>query len=198
VKKLMSGFIAALLVTFGCQVALTPEQQAVADKASAALLAAGAQVEVVQATLEKYIAEYKTIKAKIDAGESLPAVLVSRFAELQGLIKGGVADIQVSVAKVQEAKKALQAALDAGVKWYNSGLFLTLLGIIGGIAGTYFPVARPAIAAVQTMVQGVAEYNKVNPAGGGQIKKAILAKSRVLGTELSLDAMVQTYDPKKV
>lgn len=139
-KKLMSGFIAALLVTFGCQVALTPEQQAVADKASVALMAAGAQVEVVQATLEKYLAEYKTIKAKIDAGESLPAVLVSRFAELQGLIKGGVADIQVSVAKVQEAKKALQAALDAGVKWYNSGLFLTLLGIIGGIAGTYFPV----------------------------------------------------------
>lgn len=196
-KKGIIALITGVLVLLGCQVELTPEQQALVDKSNAALKAAADQVAVVQTTVDGYIAEYKTIKAKIDSGESIPAILASRFAELTALIKGGVADIQTSVAKVTDAKKALEEAMNAGVKWYNSQILINIVLLLCGAAGVYFPVAAPAIAAIKTVVQAVAVVNKVNPAAGALVKKAVLTQSREVGdNELSVDSYIQRYDPK--
>lgn len=190
------GLLAALglVGVWGCQ-SLTPEQQQKVDVASAALSDAATKAETVKATFDAYAKEYDAIKTRVDAGEAIPAVLVSRYQQLAGLLAQTKTDVVEAVAKVTDAKAKLQEALDAGVKWYNflQPVMLILLGVAGG----FFPGAAPAIAIAKTVIQAVGAVAAKDPAAGQVIKDAVLAQSRKDGTETSLDKLVQRVDPPK-
>jgi hypothetical protein len=180
----------------GCQ-DLTPEQQAKVDATTAAFDAAVKQVEAVKATVDAYVVEYTVIKTRIDAGEAIPATLVSRYTELAALIGKGAGDVKESVAKVQDAKKALEEAIGAGVKWYNAIPWGSIgAGILCLLTG-YFPAAGPAIRAATAVIQGVSAFAAANPAAGQAAKDAILQASRDNGSEGTLDKLVQKVDPPK-
>jgi hypothetical protein len=179
----------------GCA-ALTPEQKAKVDAATAALNDAVAQATAVKATFDAYVVEYKAIKAQVDAGASLPAALVARYAQLSDLIKQGAATVQTAVEKVQVAKKALEDAQGSGVPWYSWAL--PILSALLGLGAGYFPGAAPAIAAAQAIIKGVATVTAADPKAGQAVKDAVLDSSRALGVEAKVDAMVQKYDPPKV
>jgi hypothetical protein len=191
------GLVAALglVGVWGCQ-SLTPEQQQKVDAASTALTDAAKKAEAVKATFDAYAKEYDAIKTRVDAGESIPAVLVSRYQQLAGLLAQTKVDVVEAVEKVKTAKASLVEALDAGVKWYS--FLQPVLLILLGVAGGYFPAAAPALGALRTVIQGVSVYAKANPAQGDVLKKAILAKSREPGVKnkLTVDGYVQRFDPK--
>lgn len=209
--------VALALGLAGCQT-MTPEQKAKSDAAKNAFAEAGLVVEKAQTQLDVFMAEYKLIKARLDAGESLPAVLVTRYAELQKLIAGATVDVREAVAKYDAAKKANEEAALAGVAWYNRIDWWTVgkvaSGIAIGLAGLYFPALKPLAAAGQAVIQGVAgtapalaELGKDGklPALSVEqqaavmqiVKDSVLAKSRELGVEGKLDALVQQFDPPK-
>jgi hypothetical protein len=188
------GLVAALglVGVWGCQ-SLTPEQQQKVDVANAALAEAAKQAEVVKTTFDGYVKEYDAIKSRIDAGESIPAVLVARYQQLFALISQSKTDVVESVAKVTDAKVKLKEAIDAGVKWYSfvSPILLILLGVAGG----YFPAAAPAIAIAKTLIQGGAAFCAANPDKAQAYKDTVLDKSRDNKNETAVDNLVQKYDP---
>lgn len=199
-RYILAILILAALACGGCET-VAPADKAKADAAKAAFNEASGLAEKAQAIMAEHLAEYKLIKAKVDAGEAVPAVLVARYAELQGLISRDVATVNDAVAKLVAAKKANDEAAAAGIAWYNRVDWWTVgkvsLGILGGVAGVYFPIARPAIAAAQSCISGVAAVAKDDPSAGQAIKDAVLASSRALGAEAKVDALVQKYDPPK-
>lgn len=188
------------LVMMGCQ-SVTPEQKAKADAAKTAFNEAAKTAESVQAILAAHVQEYNAIKVRVDAGEAIPAVLVSRYVELSKLIAKDVVDVKDAVAKYDAAKKANDEAAAAGVAWYNRVDWLTIgkvaAGIALGVASIYFPVAAPAIKAAQSGIMAVAAVNAKDPVAGQVMKDAVLDASRALGVEAKVDALVQKYDPPK-
>lgn len=188
------------LLTFGCQT-LTPEQKAKADMARAAFTDAGAVVASTKTQLELFLAEWRLIKGRIDAGESIPAVLAARFARLGELITGAITDYQAAVVRFEAAKKASEEAALAGVSWYNRvdwwtvGKFAT--GLAVGVASIWFPLTAPAMKAAQAVVLAVSAVNAKDQAAGQLVKDAVLASSRALGVEARVDALVQKFDPPK-
>jgi len=191
------GLLAAtgLVGMWGCE-SLTPAQQQTVDVATAALTDAAKKAETVKATFDAYAVEYDTIKKRVDAGESIPAVMVSRYQQLAGLLAQTKTDVVEAVAKVTTAKDALTRALDAGVKWYS--FLQPVLLILLGVAGGFFPAAAPALAVARTVIQAVGAVAAKDPAAGDVIKEAVLAQSRLNGTETVLDKIVQRVDPPKV
>ena len=193
------AFLAVLaLFLVGCQ-EMTPEQRAKADAAKAAFNEAAATAEKAKAIMAAHVQEFNAIKIRVDAGESIPAVLVSRYAELSQLIAKDVIDVQDAVTKFNAAKKANDEAAAAGVAWYNRVDWWTVgkvaAGIAVGVASVYFPLAAPAAKAAQAGIVAVAAVNAKDPAAGQAIKDAVLEASRALGVEAKMDALVQKYDP---
>jgi hypothetical protein len=195
-RKVLVLLGAVLFLMVGCQT-LTPEQQVKANAAQAAMTDATAQLAKIRGMVDGWIAEYNAIKARIDAGESIPAALVARYAELSKLISQGAADVQSAIAKVQTAKKAYDDAIAAGVAWYNNIPWSGIAGALLGIVGIYFPVVRPATMAAQAVIQGVAAVAAKDSAAGQLAKDAVLSSSRALGVETVVDNLVQKYDPPK-
>lgn len=182
------------LVVAGC-VTYTPEQQALITKSNVALSDAAKTAEQVKATFDAYAAEYDGIKKRVDAGEAIPAILVSRYTQLAALIFQAKNDVQESVAKVTTAKVALKEAIDSGVPWYAAIPWATILVGALSLAGGYFPAAASAFAIARTVIQAVGTVTAKDPAAGQVIKDAVLAQSRADGTETSLDKLVQRVDP---
>lgn len=190
--------LAAAVLLAGCQT-MTPEQQAKAEKSQAAYNLAAETLAKSQKLLDDLVGEYKALQARLDAGESLPSALVTRYAELRALVTRAAANVGEAVKAYDVAKKANDEAAAAGVAWYNRLDWWTIgkvaAGVLVGVAGVYFPVARPAAAAVQACVAGVAAVAKDDPGAGQLVKDAVLASSRALGVEAKLDGYVQKFDP---
>jgi len=193
-NALFVTLVVLLFGLIGCQ-SLTPEQQKAADKAQAEMLAATAVLNTIQTTVQGYIDEYTTIKAKIDAGESIPATVVSRFAQLTQLIAQSNTNVQDAIAKVQAAKKAYDEAIAAGVAWYNNIPWQGIGGALLSLLALYFPVLRPLATMAQVGVQATTAVASVDPDAGQKLKDAMLKASRDLGVETKFDALVQKYDP---
>lgn len=186
--------LALLLALVGCKT-MTPEQQAVADRAQAAYTAAGQRVEAIAGTIEAHIAEYDAIRARIAAGETLPEAIKARYAELAALLQADRTNYEGLKAALAEAKKARDAALAAGVPWYESIPWGLIGSVLVGAAGVYFPVARPAAMAAQAVIQGIANHSSTDSAGGATLKGTVLDSARAMGIEAYLDKLVQKYDP---
>jgi hypothetical protein len=187
------GFLSLLC---GCQV-LTPEQRAKADAAQSALQSATQELQTLQTNLAAWVAEYQSIKSLVDAGQTLPAAVLARYSQLRALIAQSAADVQSAIDKCKSAQKAYDDAIAAGSAWYNNIPWQGIAGILLGIAGIYFPVVRPAAAAAQAIIQGVAATTTQNPAAGQLVKNSVLEASRTLGVEARVDALVQKYDPPR-
>jgi len=174
---------------------LTPEQQEKVDEAEADFNEAHAAVETIAETMKQNVAEYEAIKQRIDLGESLPAAVISRYAQLRDLIRKNAEDVKVAVARFRDAKQSFDDAKAAGVPWYQV-ILQPVLGIAAGVAGTYFPFLRPVLLAAQSMAIGVRNYTRANPDEGKEVKKAIAKASDVSPKTVAMvHRIAQKVDP---
>lgn len=195
-KSWVYFIFAPIFILVGCAT-LTPEQQEKADKAKAAYTEAAAQLMSVEDVVNAHVAEYEVIKKQIDSGVSVPAAVAVRYSELRSLLVGDLAKWKELKAAYDDAKKAAEEAAAEGVPWHASIPWGMLGTLILGVAGTYFPIARPATLAAQAVIRGVSELSTSNPGAGEAAKGKILDAARVLGIEAKLDALVQKFDPPK-
>lgn len=211
-RFIVAMLISVLFLAAGCQ-EVTPELKAKQDAAFTAQSDAATTLAKVQEAATKHLKEYNEIKAMIDAGQDVPAVLVLKFDKLKALIASDYALFNEAKEKFETAKKTYDEATAAGLTWYNKIDWWTVGkvggGILLGLAGLYFPVMRPATAAAQAAlqsatsasqacIQGVSAVYAADPDIGQKIKDAVLERSRTLKVEPQLDALVQRFDPPAV
>lgn len=193
-----SALIIGLVLLVGCQ-DKTPEQKAKQDAAFAAQREAADKLAKVESVFNAHVKEYNEIKAMIDAGQDIPAVLVTKFDKLKGLITEDYALFKEAKASFDNAKKTYDEATAAGLAWYDKIDWWTVgkvaAGIAVGVAGVYFPVAAPAVRAAQACITAVSAVNAKDPSAGQLVKDAVLDASRALKVEAKVDALVQRFDP---
>jgi len=192
------GLCGAGLIALPACSPLTPEQQAAQDQAQEDFKTAQKHVEILAEDLDDLVAEYRTIKKRIDAGESIPATLISRYTVLRDLIREKTQSVKAAMADFNVAKKSLKEAMDLGVPWWQV-ILGPIIGLATGVAGTYFPYLRPLLMAAQTMATGIGGFSRTNPTEGKRLKESIERLSTKAGPRVAttVDRIAQKVDPHR-
>jgi hypothetical protein len=169
-RRFLTPLLVLAAFAGGCK-AMTPEQQAAAASARAALDKALAEYEPLKAELDKLLADRA-------AGKPLSEAALARLGELVVLLPRVAAEVQV-------AAEALRAAQAAGAPWYACIPWQGIAGVILSLLGVYFPVIRPLVAQRNAIIAGV------EASGSAEAKTAIAAEAAAAGVSAGLHAAVR-------